>query len=385
MADAKKAVRSLRIFLSIMLFLTFFSRTLYQATLPQVTAVSISGGYLTLNIPVQNPLINSELTIDYVLCAENLSSPLKVKRIYGQINQMYEKDSALVEFDSYRGAYALKQAEIEYEEAETALKLWRQSFDQRIRDIQKRTDELHSAGEASMEEIRMLNEERKLMEQDGIHNGSSLTTLETRYNEAKRICNVLSELSEDEWILNAPDKLWLTSLNVEKEGEYWGIEPVFSYVPDGGDLYVGVSTCLSEEMIKAAEQIVMYDGRGKRSAAWAFDHMEQIGENCLLWAVSVGENAELPENDLYFRLETGYYDSLVPLDAVFGEQIYLVKERDGSWGQTEQYVCRVDGKRIIEDDQYVLFETAEPIRDAMVVVDWDRPFEDGDAVVLKER
>ena len=121
MADAKKAVRSLRIFLSIMLLLTFFSRTLYQATLPQVTAVSISGGYLTLNIPVQNPLINSELTIDYVLCVENLSSPLKVKRIYGQINQMYEKDSALVEFDSYRGAYALKQAEIEYEEAETAL------------------------------------------------------------------------------------------------------------------------------------------------------------------------------------------------------------------------------------------------------------------------
>ena len=91
-----------------------------------------------------------------------------------------------------------------------------------IRDIQKRTDELHSAGEASMEEIRMLNEERKLMEQDGIHNGSSLTTLETRYNEAKRICNVLSELSEDEWILNAPDKLWLTSLNVEKEGSYLG-------------------------------------------------------------------------------------------------------------------------------------------------------------------
>ena len=73
------------------------------------------------------------------------------------------------------------------------------------------------------------------------------------------------------------------------------------------------------------------------------------------------------------------------MDAVFGEQIYLVKERDGSWGQTEQYVCRVDGKRIIEDDQYVLFETAEPLRDAMVVVDWDRPFEDGDAVVLKER
>ena len=48
--NSKKSIKGIGIFLGITLFLTFFSKTIYNFNLPPVTAVSLTGGKLVNTI-----------------------------------------------------------------------------------------------------------------------------------------------------------------------------------------------------------------------------------------------------------------------------------------------------------------------------------------------
>ena len=384
-AKKKSAVRSLLLFLAIMLALTFFSRTLYLATLPQVTAVKLSGGYLAVDIPARTPILYSETVKEIIPCSDPLTSPLSVSRIKVRQNQAVRQGETLIEFDAHWAESALAQAKSEYDSAMAAQTVWKNGYDQQLRELAEKEKTLRGEGGDSRESLQAIAAERRLLEQD-IYNGVPLSEVRAKRDAARSVYESLSQLKENNWRVTAPEDLWVSEINLKDGDDYRGVAPVLRYIPQTAEVYAGTAYMDSPQILKDAAYISVVEGNGKVSDVWKYSHMEPAENGYTLWASLADPlHPDLPEDGLTFHLETSYYSTLVPKAALCQEGIYLAQKRAGAWGQTEDYACLVKGKYSLSDDQYVLFETTAMLNGESVLIDWDRAFNDGDTVYVTMR
>ena len=384
----KSAVRRLLLFLAIMLALTFFSRTLYLATLPQVTAVRLSGGYLTVDIPASTPILYSETVKEIIPCKYPLASPLSGSRIQVRQNQAVRQGETLIEFDAHWAESALAQAKSEYDSAAATQAVWKSGCDQQLRELAEKQKRLSTEGGAadSREALQALDAERRLLEQDEIYNGVPLSEVRARCEAARSVYESLSRLKQNNWRIAAPENLWIAEISLKEGDDYRGVAPVLRYIPQTAEVYAGAVYTDSPQILKDAASISVVEGDGQASDAWKYSHMEPSENGYTLWAALADPlHPDLPEGGLTFHLETGYYSTLVPKAALCQEGIYLAQKRAGAWGQTEDYACLVKGKYSLSDDQYVLFETTASLNGEPVLIDWDRAFNDGDTVYVTMR
>ena len=378
----KSAARRLLLFLAVMLALTFFSRTLYLATLPQVTAVRLSGGYLAVDIPSRTPMLYSDTVKEVIPCREPLAGPLSVSRIQVRQNQAVRQGETLIEFDAHWAENALAQAKSEYDSALAAQAVWKSGYDQQLRELEAKEKTLRGEGGASSEALQAIAAERKLLEQD-IYNSVPLSEVQDKCNAARSVYEALSRLKENSWRIAAPEDLWIAEINLKEGDDYRGVSPALRYIPQTAKIYAGAAYMDSPQILKDAASISVLEGDGRVSGAWKYSHMEPSENGYTLWASLADPlHPDLPEDGLTFHLETGYYSTLVPKAALCQEGIYLVQKRAGAWGQTEDYACLVKGKYSLSDDQYVLFETTASLDGEGVLIDWDRAFSDGDTVYV---
>lgn len=381
----KSAVRRLLLFLAIMLALTFFSRTLYLATLPQVTAVRLSGGYLTVDIPASTPILYSETVKEVIPCKYPLASPLSGSRIQVRQNQAVRQGETLIEFDAHWAESALAQAKSEYDSAMAAQTVWKNGYDQQLHELESKEKTLRSEGGDSSESLQAIAAERKLLEQD-IYNSVPLSEVQDKCDAARSVYESLSRLKQNNWRIAAPENLWIAEISLKEGDDYRGVAPVLRYIPQTAEVYAGAVYTDSPQILKDAASISVVEGDGQVSEAWKYSHMEPSENGYTLWAALADPlHPELPEDGLTFHLETGYYSTLVPKAALCQEGIYLAQKRAGAWGQTEDYACLVRGKYALSDDQYVLFETTASLNGEPVLIDWDRAFGDGDTLYVTTR
>lgn len=381
-AKKKTAVRCLLLFLAIIAALTFFSRTLYLATLPQVTAVRLSGGYLTADISARTPILYSETVKEIIPCSDPLTSPLSCSRIWVRQNQAVRQGETLIEFDAHWAENALAQAKSEYDSATAAQTVWKSGYDQQLRELAEKEKTLRTEGGNSGEALQALAAERRLLEQD-IYNGVPLSEVRTKCDAARSVYESLSRLKENSWRIAAPEDLWVAEINLKEGDDYRGVAPVLRYIPQTAEVYAGTAYMDSPQILKDAASISVFEGDGQVSDAWKYSYMEPSENGYTLWASLADPlRPDLPEDGLTFHLETGYYSTLVPKAALCQEGIYLAQKRAGAWGQTEDYACLVRGKYSLSDDQYVLFETTAMLNGEAVLIDWDRAFNDGDTLYV---
>ena len=383
----KSAIRSLLLFLAIMLALTFFSRTLYLATLPQVTAVKLSGGYLAVDIPAKTPVLYSDTMKEIIPCSDPLTSPLSVSRIKVRQNQAVRQGETLIEFDAHWAESVLTQAKSEYDSATAAQTVWKNGYDQQLRELAEKEKTLRVEGGATdlREALQTLNAERRLLEQD-IYNGVPLSEVRDKCDATRAVYESLCQLKDNNWRIVAPENLWIAEINLKEDDDYRGVAPVLTYIPQTAEIYAGAAYMDSPQILKDAASISVVEGDGQVSAVWKYSHMEPAGNGYTIWASLVDPlYPNLPEDGLTFHLETGYYSTLVPKAALCQDGIYLVQKRVGSWGQTEDYACLVKGKYSLSDNQYVLFETTASLNGESVLIDWDRAFNDGDTIYVTMR
>lgn len=384
-AKKKSAVRSLLLFLAIILALTFFSRTLYLATLPQVTAVKLSGGYLAVDIPAKTPVLYSDTVKEIIPCSDPLTSPLSGSRIRVRQNQAVRQGETLIEFDAHWAESALAQAKSEYDSAMAAQTVWKNGYDQQLRELAEKEKTLRTEGGNSGEALQALAAERRLLEQD-IYNGVPLSEVRAKCDAARSVYESLSRLRENSWRIAAPEDLWVAEINLKEGDDYRGVAPVLRYIPQTAEIYAGAAYMDSPQILKDAAYISVVEGNGQVSDVWEYSHMEPAENGYTLWAALADPlHPDLPEDGLTFHLETSYYSTLVPKAALCQEGIYLAQKRAGAWGQTEDYACLVKGKYSLSDDQYVLFETTAMLNGESVLIDWDRAFSDGDTVYVTMR
>lgn len=384
-AKKKSAVRSLLLFLAIILALTFFSRTLYLATLPQVTAVKLSGGYLAVDIPAKTPVLYSDTVKEIIPCSDPLTSPLSGSRIRVRQNQAVRQGETLIEFDAHWAESALAQAKSEYDSAMAAQTVWKNGYDQQLRELAEKEKTLRTEGGNSGEALQALAAERRLLEQD-IYNGVPLSEVRAKCDAARSVYESLSRLRENSWRIAAPEDLWVAEINLKEGDDYRGVAPVLRYIPQTAEIYAGAAYMDSPQILKDAAYISVVESNGQVSDVWEYSHMEPAENGYTLWAALADPlHPDLPEDGLTFHLETSYYSTLVPKAALCQEGIYLAQKRAGAWGQTEDYACLVKGKYSLSDDQYVLFETTAMLNGESVLIDWDRAFSDGDTVYVTMR
>lgn len=383
----KSAVRCLLLFLAIMLALTFFSRTLYLATLPQVTVVKLSGGYLAVDILAKVPILYSDTVKEIIPCSDLLTSHLSVSRIKVRQNQAVRQGETLIEFDAHWAESVLAQAKSEYDSATADQTVWKNGYDQQLRELAEKEKTLRTEGGTTdlREALQTLNAERRLLEQN-IYNGVPLSEVRTKCDAARSVYESLSQLKDNNWRIVAPENLWIAEINLKEGNDYRGITPVLRYIPQTAEIYAGAAYMDSPQILKDAASISVVEGNGQASNVWKYSHMEPSENGYTLWATLADPHRpDIPEDGLTFHLETGYYSTLVPKTALCQEGIYLAQKRAGAWGQTEDYACLVKGKYSLSDDQYVLFETTAMLNGESVLIDWDRAFNDGDTVYVTMR
>lgn len=366
-SQKKRSLRPLGCFLAVLLALTFFSRTLYLATLPHVAAVRISGGYLSVDFSSDAPLLRAETVRELVPCGEALENPLPVKSVFVRENQAVEAGEPLLEFDAHWGENALSRAQVECDAAQASLLSWQSDYEEALRAL-----DANDPAQAA---------KRRLLEQEKALGGVSQSEVSARLLSAQRTLEALRRLSEDGWQLLAPEKLWVSDLFLEAGDQWKGVTPALEYLPQAQAVYAGVRA--ERRLAENAARVTVYGSDGKPSAAWKYAGASIDGDECTLWAtLEEGAEPELPQGGLSFRLETGYYDALVPRAALCGNSIYLVRQRTGSWGQSEEYACRVEGRCLLSDEQYALFEADLSLAGEYVLIDWDRAFEEGDTLYV---
>lgn len=363
----RSPARALAVFLMILLALTFFSGTLRQAALPHVTAVRLSGGYLTKEIAAKEPVLSSGETKEVLPCAFSLSTALPLEQVYARTNQRVAKGETLATFDRHRGEQLLSQAEIDCEAARTALTVWKSGYE---RALQEETQA----------------DARRLLEQERVLNGVSLKTVSAEYEQAAGRYEALRHLADGDWRVVAEEDLWVTEVLVSAGAEYQGVVPILRYIPQAAELRAGAVCAGTFPFAGAVRSVTVCQSDGTASEAWAYDRMEAGEETYTLWAtLSDPAQAESLTGGLLFRVESEYFDTLVPREALCGESIYVLETRQGAWGQTEQYARRVEGTYTLSDDRYVLFQSSRILSGEYVIVDWDRAFDDGDAVYVQTR
>lgn len=369
MKQGKRAsVRSLCIFLAALLALTFLSRTLYHATLPHVTAVRVSGGYLSGDFSAETPELRAQTTGTVVPCAQALEDALPVSAVYVRKNQAVQAGEPLLQFEEHWGEYALSQARLARDTARASLSDWQCGYEEALSAL-----DANDPAQAA---------QRRLLEQEKVCGGVSLAEVSARCEAAEEAFEALSRLEENGWQLRAPEDLWVTELKLQAGDQYRGVEPALHYIAQSETVYAGVSA--SRQLAEQAARVSVCGSDGKTLSAWRFDHAEIEGERCTLWAVLADPSApKIPAGGLTFHLETDYFDALVPRAALCGNSIYLVRQRAGSWGQSEEYAYRVEGSYTLQDDQYALFVADEPLAGEEVLIDWDRAFEEGDTLYVR--
>lgn len=391
MKRKRGAIRALILFVVVMGALTLFSRTIYYGTLPKVDVAYATGGTLKSEYSGAEFLLDSDQGVRVSIAADLTKYALRIETIHAEQFRAVSSGDALLTFDSAIGENALTNAERALQRAQEALDWWDQSYLAALNRLDKEIKDIYSALALSGADVdsltnrlNALQDEQRTLEQSRVLDGVSRLEKQQDLSDAQSIYDQLLLLKQQKWTLFAPVVGLIGDVSAMIGDEYTGLLTIATIIPQGADIRVGIEVRASAKDLDR-ESVTVYQGSEiprNGETGWVYSGATDSGENKVLWAVpSEGLSALEELNSLTFRFETERYQYLVPNRAVVGGSIYVLAMREGAFGGDEIYARRIELNNPPRDEKYTAVTAGLGGTD-QVIVRWDRPFADGDTVVV---
>lgn len=368
----KRATRIAILFFSVMILLTFFSRTIYRAMLPNVQIAGLNGGLLKYAHTAYDIRIKGQDSVSVQLPVL-LSRPLTVKKLHVKPNQHVKKGEALLSFHEADGEYLMEEAEQRLDTASVTLSLWERDRERRIVGLEsaiKRTS--RKADKAMMEEDLAL-----LV--SGIMNGMTKRQMTADVTVWEKNLSSLNRLKLSGWRLRCVESGLIESILIKEGDRYSGLDPLLTLCPEGTGYRIGCvwesapALRLNEWIIQAritgfsavdAMDIDISDGR---ATLW-FPTPEGVPDPEKIASVSI--NAESPYNPIIINSKT-IHDGVV----------FRLKSKTGAWGQTEYYAEELQITAGLKDTEHTAVLSGLSYNDVLIVSS-NKPLENGQTVLL---
>lgn len=385
------AVKGLIVFLAVMAALTFFSQTIYRGTLPKVETARVNGGVLQAEISGGEFLIDAEKVIRVDIARDLIENKLRVENVTAHKMKNVQKDEVLLSFDAVAGENALANAKVAHERAQEALTAWDQKYQaawQKILSDMGAATKKMLAPDADFtalnEELNTLQTQQKALEQMRILDGVSRAEKEQALENTRATLGVFKGLSQTNWQLRSPEAGLVADVRVKPGEDYAGLLPLVRLIPTGQPIFVGIESG-AQVKIPDLGSVLVYAGQDaprSQDTGWTFTKETVSGGKRVFWAEPPeGIAAVEGLTKLTLRVDSEYYQHLVPNSAVVGDAVYVLDSRIGAFGEEEYFARKVEIRGQVTDAKNTYVPTGLSGMDR-VIAKWDRPFADGDTVVL---
>lgn len=327
----KHVGRAAILFFGVMLTLTFCSRTVYRALMPQVQTVRVNGGILTY--AQQNDNYQLDATeLNYAYIDASVSQTIRIEKVLVNPNQRVEEGTLLVQLYVPEAEQALQAAQEEFARAEIAWKRWGMEQTAELLRLKEQMEQTETP-----EKIRQLQQELTLVQQGIVGNESQQLCYE-QYVQAEANLGVLEELKSNAWIISASQSGWIGEIFQQAGDSYSGVSPLMTIV--SGEVQIGVEWDQQLNLDRDAERIraQIEVGEQKIDCEYVRSSDEIVWLRC-------AENIAYDQiRSISLSAETGFIETLIRNDALTGDSVYVLETRTGSWGEDEYYAKRVQLK-----------------------------------------
>jgi len=318
----KRVMRITVIFFSVMMTLTFCSRTIYRATIPKVRVVKPYGGTLKHNMDIEIYDICAD-TYLYEYIPFELPQPLNIDQFFVSPGTIVSAGDALAAFYAPGGAYLLQEAEEDLLFARDVCSEWEVALLEAAEQLNQKLIEAQTPSE-----IKILHSQRDLLV-SGILNGNSTRIVYGNLQTTQKLVEYLRMLEKNNWILYASTSGTVCSIAAKNDLAYSGLAPLCQIADADASIFINIqlpnTTDLHYGNWKRNVYIETVDG---------FILAEMRSGNSQ--SIQVNIPKELKVSDILsivVRLESPYEQFLIPNEAVHDDKVYLVESTVGAWGQ----------------------------------------------------
>lgn len=365
------------VFMVAMMLLTFFSKTIYRNTLPNVKLVYPKGGSLSYQFVAYAYTLSGDESTPYYIPVK-LDMPLSVDAVYVSENDEIVAGAPILHFYEPEADIALKKAIQKKTEAFVRWRVWNDSYENAMTAAEQKFKEAKTA-----EEKERATSELALL-RDGIHNGTSKDLVYEEYMESSRLVDALTMLQQEKWTVTAPYAGVVGKVYVSKGDYYAGISPLM-------DLYTAeVKPDIVLELKNFPQHyteawtctITLTDKYGRVDCT--LKRLEKMEANAARVIISPNGACEYSTiAQIAVTVKTPYQPLLVPNHVLQGKECYVLDEKTGAWGQTVYTAKRVMLSVGASNDAYTAVQDGLSKGDILIVSS-TLPISDGCVVVVEQ-
>lgn len=367
----KRTVIITAVFFTVMILLTFCSRTVYRSMLPKVTVTNPFGGTLEYHMGTADIALHTE-NVQYEYIPFRLAGSLSVLETYAEEGKRISAGDPLVKFYPPDGEALLETARENAQSARISVRVW----EERMADAWDSLDaRMKSATDAKT--LADLQDERDML-YDGIVDGTAIDRYYTALSEAEMQESYLQALADSGWILNAQYDGVVCEAVLQPGQSYSGMARICTTAHPDYPVYVRATVAGLPDMSEGkwnCRVTANVRGMGQR----VIDTYE-IEKNVVIFCLDDYHLQAENLQSLSLDIESPYQRCLVRKDILQGNQLYVIVPKSGAWGQIEYEVALVEVETGASDNKNVAI-TSELDRGIKIITAWTEPIYAGMTVL----
>lgn len=319
----RRPARAAIAFFAVMLVLTFCSRTIYRTTLPRVRVEAATGGVLSYRYDLTDFSLRAE-EYAYAYLPFPLEPSLTIETVWVQPGDVVQDGDALVSFYAPEGEHlalsanaAALSAEAELSQLESAIAGAREQLAQRL------------SGRQTREQAAAIRAEIDRLDA-GFYEGKSVAQAREVAKQAREQADIFTALQNDGWVLRAHAASTICGVSAREGAAYGGLSPLCSLAALDQEIYLYAILEGAPDARGAQWQIsaVLETDGGAVSARIA------LAGNDAVRVYPDGTCAPGDVLSLTVRLQSPYLQTLLSLEAVRNNRVFVLEAATGDWGET---------------------------------------------------
>jgi len=383
--------KSAIIFICVMLFFTFSSKTILYFMTPKVIAEGLKSGYIISSYSFSSVEILFENNLKVAIPFKP-EQPFLISGVLVQAGSRVKKGEDLIFLNKYSFEQILAEQKKKVDGKKTELLEFDKSMSDRIRELEEIVSDCTLKIELGIEARKDLEYKKQNAVTDleyitdtGIFNATTRKTILTELKKEEVLLNDLKSLSGSSIAIKAPADGIVTDITVKEQDKYEGIDTLLSIAPE--DTKIKLMVKIEADQVKKFEEgascSISFDDKTIKGKIGGLKNTDGT-YYLVLEPESTAEIDLLFLNDADIKVETEseYYNIIIP-NAAFAAQdneVFILRTRKGFWGK-EYYVQRQRVQIGEENEYYTSVESGLSNGD-IVVTGWDRDLTDGASVML---